>query len=113
MYNTNILDEEEYLLCKSKMEKQTFALFMDACNQYEGEGIPGPIIGITDVCEDKAHWGKFWTRISDFKRESLSRTSYYGDLIMVLAFTIFGYGNWSNNDRVRKGLKPVRFKQFY
>lgn len=112
MYNTDLLEEEEYILCKSKMEKQTFTLFMDACDKCTGEGIPGPLLGVIDVCEDKEHWGKFWTRISDFKRENLSHKGYYADLIMVLAYTIFGYGNWSNNDRIRKGLKPIRFKQY-
>ena len=77
----------------------------------EGEGIPFPLIGIIDVCEDKEHWGKFWTRITDFKNDYLCHKGYYGDLIMVLAYTIFGYGNWSNNDRMRKGLKSIRFKQ--
>ncbi|WP_262176692.1 hypothetical protein [Saccharococcus sp. Marseille-Q5394] len=111
MYNTDLFEEEEYILCKSKMEKQTFTILMDACDRNEGEGIPFPLIGIMDVCEDKAHYGKFWTRLSDFKREYLSHNSYYGDLFKVLAYTIFGYGNWSNNDRLRKGLKPIRFKQ--
>lgn len=112
MYNTNLFEkEEEYILCKSKMEKQTFTLFMDACNNYKSEGIPLPFLGIIDVCEDEAS-GKFWTRITDFKSVYLSFTSTYGDLYMVLAFTIFGYGNWSNNDRIRKGLKTIRFKQF-
>lgn len=28
-----------------------------------------------------------------------------------LAFTFYGYGLWSNNDRRRKGLAPMRWKQ--
>ena len=110
MYNTNLFEEEEYILCKSKIEKQTFTLLMDACNDYKSEGIPLPLIGIIDVCEDEAS-GKFWTRLTDFKSDYISYNSTYGDLFMVLAFTIFGYGNWSNNDRIRKGLKPNRFRQ--
>lgn len=111
MYNTHLFEEEEYIVCKSKMETQTFTLLMETCNNYKGEGIPFPLIGIVDVCENEES-GKFWARITDFKSRYISYHSDYGNLYRVLAFTIFGYGNWSNNDRIRKGLRPIRFKQF-
>lgn len=112
MYNTNLFEEEEYQQCKRKMDERVFTRLMDICNTDIDDGIPLPLLNIIYVVEDMAHWGKFCARISSgFKGEYLSHPGYYGDLYLVLAYTIYGYGNWSNNDRIRKGLKPIRFKQ--
>lgn len=32
----------------------------------------------------------------------------YAEWYRCLAYVLYGYGNWSNNDRRRSGLKPLR-----
>ena len=44
----------------------------------------------------------------DYLKEYGSRKDNYAQWYKCLAFTLYGYGNWSNNERQRKGLPLVR-----
>lgn len=109
----NWLEKEEWEQCRKVMDQETFEDFQMLVKSEEifSVGIPFPAIKIVDVCEDFKTYAKLYK--SDFRKiyEQYSHSDYYRELYRILAFTIYGYGNWSNNDRRHKGLPPVRFNQ--
>jgi hypothetical protein len=105
------LEPEEWEMCKVHMDQETFEEFRMFVKVEEpfSVGLPYPIITIVDVCEDFQKWGRYSTE--DFRDvyHKYKNADCYKELYRLLAFTIYGYGNWSNNDRRHKGLHPIRF----
>lgn len=98
------------------MDKQTKELY-DAWKERNKEehGIPWPKVQIDMY--DEHPWS--FVRKSHSKHggyhaiyraytEQAGGYSEYAEAYKILAFTIFGYGNWSNNDRRRQGLPAIR-----
>lgn len=112
-------DQDEWDVVKKTADKETFALlekWVEDNKDYRG--LPFPIITITSM----ANHLHFIRKSETDKRFSSLYENYalrqvegndkenkaYGQLYRIIAFMIFGYGNWSNNDRRRKGLAPIR-----
>lgn len=100
--------------CKSKMDDKTFELYLEWYEKYKKEHSALWPIGKVE----------FFCRYSMMNREELYDRDYrkvyrrykeqgsiaYAEAYKVLAFTLYGFGNWSNSDRRRHGLQPLRIK---
>lgn len=115
MNNMSWLEPEEWESCRKYMDYETFEEFQMFVKAEEpfSVGVPLPIIEIVDVCESRQKW-KEWNQINKInlreKSNSYKNHDYYKELYRFLAYTLYGYGNWSNNDRRQKGMKFIRFR---
>ncbi len=111
--------KREWELIQKTADKETLALLEKWIEDNQDyKGIPFPIMSISHVCENRHFIRKTETdkRLSSLYFNYKERQAEgndksdkaYGQLYRILAFMIFGYGNWSNNDRLRKGLAPIR-----
>lgn len=112
MNDINWLEAEEWELCRKHMSPETFKEFQMFVKAEEpfAVGVPLPVIEIVEVCESQQKW-KEWNRMNlREKSNSYKDDDYYKQLYRFLAYTLYGYGYWSNNHRRQKGLSPIRFK---
>lgn len=111
MNQFNWLEPEEWDACRKHMDQETFEEFQMLVKSEEpfSIGIPLPILTIVDVCEDFKKWGKESVRNFRTVSNSYQNADCYKELYRILAFAIYGYGNWSNNDRRQKGLPAFKF----
>lgn len=95
------------------MDEPTFELFTDWCRHYQEDTMPYPFAMLSWMLDDYGYWGKQIGKenLYEYYYDALEFDELYALLYKIQAFTLYGYGNWSNNDRKRKGLQPVRFKQ--
>ena len=97
---------------KENLDARTYELFLDVSKEYDiSSGIPFPFLLIEWACENKAYLGKRNGDLRTNYQAFMSKgTTGYANLYKVLAFAVFGYGCWSNNDRSRKGLSSIRLE---
>jgi hypothetical protein len=98
---------------QSIMDKPTFKLFEEWCEKWQEETLPLPLVELEWMLENYSFWSKRNSRINMYRAysRSVSRHSLYAEMYQILAFTLYGYGNWSNNARKQRGLQLIRFKQ--
>jgi hypothetical protein len=97
---------------KSIMDEPTFKLFDEWCEKWDKDTIPMPLAELKWMLENYRFWSKHNSKINIYREysRSVSRHPLYAEMYQILAFTLYGYGNWSNNHRKRNGLQPIRFK---
>lgn len=95
------------------MDKSTFMLFDEWCEKWNEDTFPLPLVELEWLLENYSFWGKRNSKTNMYRKYSIriDRHPLYAELYKIIAFTLYGYGNWSNNHRKLKNLQPVRFKQ--
>ncbi|BCO16286.1 hypothetical protein_gp233 [Bacillus phage vB_BceM_WH1] len=107
--------EREWLRIKKNVDAETFALLEAWCEEHKDyKGLPFPIITLCSVGGNNTKFVRKYNRhlyksYYDCKQRATDKDRIgYAELYRILAFAFYGYGNWSNSDRRRKGLAPIR-----
>lgn len=111
--------ESEWNDIKQKADKETLALLEKWLEDNQNyKGVPYPILIIhgavtnpyfTRKTETDKRFSSLYFNYKERQTEGNDKESKaYGELYRIIAFLLYGYGNWSNNDRRRKGLAPIR-----
>lgn len=107
------MDREYYDKAVKDMEPMVVGLLKEWWDEHgEGyKGIPWPLVKIM-------HYNDAWFfRKADLRKDyhaymsqSKQHPSHaaYAQLYKILAFHIYGFGNWSNSDRRRNGKNAIR-----
>lgn len=111
MYEIDWLEPDEWEACRKRMDSETFEEFRMYVKAEEpfSVGIPLPVIMIVDYCEKSRD--KFAYKQARKEYEKLQDGDVHKELYRFLAYTIYGYGKWSNNDRRQKGISAIKMKR--
>lgn len=112
-------NQDEWDEIKNKADKETFSLlekWVEDNKDYRG--LPFPILTINAVVtrpyfirkeETDKRFSNLYDNYTLRQVEGSDKENRaYGQLYRIIAFMIYGYGNWSNNARRAKGLAPIR-----